>query len=91
MQTGQVRRPKKYKNETGKITRRVKQKLAQGDIRGAVRKISSDTGLAPFTEKPADLLKDRHPPAQEAATTQVHEVEVSEDEMLKAIRSFPAG
>ena len=100
VQSGQGRIPKKKKSEKEKMAGRVEQKLAQGDIRGAVRTISSDTGLAPFTEETANLLKEKHPPAQdqshtrEPATTQVLEGEplsVCEDEVLKAIRSFPAG
>ena len=44
-----------------KFSRQVDQKLSEGDIRGAVRLVSSDTSMAPFSQETLDLLKLKHP------------------------------
>ena len=83
-----------------KLARFVQNKLAVGDIRGAVRSLSAETGLAPFSQETADLLKLKHP----SVATDISQVPIpdlpaddetflrtSEDDVAKAISSFPAG
>ena len=81
-----------------KLARRIDQKLSEGDIRGAVRAVSSTTGLAKFSQETAQLLEAKHPRQVEGnmipTLLQLPDVEpltTSEDEVLTAINSFPPG
>ena len=72
-------------------------KLQVGDIRGAVKVLSSETGLAPFTAETARSLKEKRPPYTCEAEEPRLEPQVLdfiralEADVLKAIGSFPPG
>ena len=84
--------------EDEKLGRRVSAKLADGDVRGAVRLLSSDTGIAPNCQETLNKLKERHPrsppdirlinppdPDTESCLVATPEM------VLKAVNTFPAG
>jgi hypothetical protein len=71
-------------------------KLEDGNIRAAIRIMSSDDKLAPDCKETIDALRERHPPASGDYTNvpDPHDFtpcNVSEDDVAAAIRSFPAG
>ena len=89
-------------NDQRKLSRLVDQKLAEGDIKGAVRLVASDTGLAPFSQETVELLKLKHPmPTETEENVQAPEpgnyqdpmytVHATEENVHEAIRSFPPG
>ena len=46
-----------------KLGRLVSAKMSDGDVRGAVRLLSSASGIAPNNQQTLEQLKDRHPPS----------------------------
>ena len=78
------------------MAKRVDNKLAEGDLRGAVRVLSSETGLTPFSEEVTQLLQAKHPqptcsPTLPESASPETQLQTNEDEIRKAIASFPAG
>ena len=78
------------------------QKLSEGDIRGAVRAVSCDVGLAPFSPQTLSLLKEKHPRQQEEhdsgqaalreeSLSETTYLTTSEEGVRKAVKSFPSG
>ena len=77
----------------------VAKKLANNDIKGAIRILSSDDTTLPFDHDTLSLLKEKHPvphpdsdvvappDSDEVATA----LQLSESQVLKAIQSFPGG
>ena len=73
----------------------VSAKLEEGDFKGTVRLASSEDTLAPFNEATFEALKKRHPdPHPESIIAPIkerqghHAICVTEEEVVKAIRSF---
>jgi hypothetical protein len=75
----------------------VEAKVADFDIKGAVKLLSSDDSLASFNEDVAEELKKKHPsPSRElffpdAFKTGDFSLIVNEQNVREAINSFPAG
>ena len=96
------KKTEKGTNPQSQLARRVDQKLAEGDIRGAVRAVSCDTGLAPFSAETFTLLKEKHPRQLEdhnsieellgeERMSESNFLTTSEDAVKKAVMSFPSG
>ena len=75
---------------------RVSANLEEGDFNGTVRLASSEDTLAPFNEATFEALKEKHPDPHPESTiapikgSQGHQaIRVAEEEVAKAIRSFP--
>ena len=71
-------------------------KIEDGNIKAAIRILSSDDSLAPDCEETVNALRRRHPAAapDRTANPDPHSfpsLAVSEKEVSEAIRSFPAG
>ena len=71
-------------------------KIEDGNIKAAIRILSSDDSLAPDCEETVNALRRRHPVAapDRTANPDPHSfpsLAVSEKEVSEAIRSFPAG
>ena len=79
------------------LRRRVAAKFAEGDVRGAVRELSSADGIAPQGAETLEALKEKHPPAPENLSLpgppdgSFVPVIATEDDVRKAILSFRAG
>jgi len=74
----------------------VRLKLEDGNIRAAVRIIYSDEKPALTNDVTLDALRQRHPPASVNRSVvpdpfTFNAVSVTESDVIKAIRSFPAG
>ena len=74
----------------------IRSKIEDGNMRAAVRLLCSDDSLAADNSETLRGLKDKHPSLTEnlqhppdPLNTQA--LQVSDDEILKAVRSFPAG
>ena len=83
-------------NASSSLAARVSSKIEDGNIKAAVRLVCSDDTIAPENQDTLEKLTDKHPSAPtdqkimqlDCSTTQYH---VTEADVLKAIRSFPAG
>jgi hypothetical protein len=79
------------------LAKKVEAKVADFDIKGAVKLLSSDDSLASFNEDVAEELKKKHPsPSRElffpdAFKTGDFSLIVNEQNVREAINSFPAG
>jgi hypothetical protein len=79
------------------LAKKVEAKVADFDIRGAVKLLSSDDSLASFNEDVAEELKKKHPsPSRELFFPDPSKpgdisLIVNEQNVRKAINSFPAG
>jgi len=80
------------------LGRRVTAKIEEGDLREAIRLASSDELLADFSDDTFNALKAKHPPAHPDSdippcpvTNQPAEFEITEGDVLHAIKSFPCG
>ena len=78
------------------LAARISSKLEEGDFKGAVRLASSDDTIRELDEATLSALRDKHPaphPDTEIppllSTSQIPPLQVSADEVSKAIRSFP--
>ena len=80
-------------------TNLVKKKVEIGDIKGAIRIISSDEGLTPPSEAVFESLRSKHPPPHPesnlppspSVTELSKALRVDERQVMKAIHSFPSG
>lgn len=79
------------------ISRRVEFKIADGDVKGAVKILSSTDTLAPHSEFTLNQLKSKHPPPSqeinlpEPPDENSQPLVVSEREVYKMIQNFPNG
>ena len=80
------------------LKKRVSAKLCDGDVRGAVRLLTSEEDQAPQNDQTYALLADKHPPAPgdlslppPAEDDFAAPVQVGEDEIRKALSSFRPG
>ncbi|KAJ4438073.1 hypothetical protein ANN_14012 [Periplaneta americana] len=77
--------------------RHIEQKVADCDIRGAVRILSSDDGVADFNISNYQALLDKHPVPSRPNTfpdpliLTDHLLKISEDNVIVGLRSFPKG
>ena len=58
-----LQKPFASSNPEARLTRQVESKVAEGDIRGAVRLLASSEGIAPYTPETLNALKLKHPTA----------------------------
>ena len=77
---------------------RVASKLEEGDFKGAVRLASSEDSVAEPNDRTLQALKEKHPaphpnysPPPAPAPTEGQAIQVSPEEVARAIRSFPCG
>lgn len=79
------------------IFRRVEYKISDGDVKGAVKLLSSTDTIAPFNEVTLEELKQKHPPPTEdiplpePPDKKIEPLAVSEKEVYKMIGKFPHG
>ena len=84
-------------NDNLKLKKCIETKIADGDITGAVRILSSDTALAPFNEEVAEALRSKHPPAPcdlqlpAAPDDSTEPLRVTPENVKRSIRSFNPG
>jgi len=91
--------PSSNSDESAEITlkRRVEGKMHDGDVKGAIRILSSDDAVAPISPEVLEILRSKHPKAEHDLTIpQVDEAivllaEVTDQEVIAAIKSFPKG
>lgn len=99
---GPDKRSAKASSGTGQheqLARLVKSKVEDGNLRAAVRILTSDDGLAESNESTFQQLLEKHPPANPLRnfsalpdrTATGNPLQVSEDDVRRTIRSFPAG
>ena len=81
------------------LAHRVATKIEEGDFRGAIRLASSDDTLADFNEDTFSALQAKHPlphpnsqiPPAPAVPSFPEDFEISQQDIARAIRSFPCG
>ena len=77
------------------LAHRVTTKIEEGDFRGAIRLASSDDMLADFSQDTFNALQAKHPPPHpdsDITPPNLPEgLEISELDIIHAIRSFPCG
>lgn len=79
------------------MSKRVECKIAEGDVKGAVRILSSSDTLAPQTVNTFERLKLKHPPPSremnfpEPPDKTVEPLVVTEKDAFYSIKSFPNG
>ena len=91
--------PDNNKKLTFSKNRLVESKVSDEDIRGAVRILSSNFGLAPPSLSSYEAMKDKHPPPSPTRplsfpsppTSPATNLTVSADLVLQAIATFPNG
>jgi hypothetical protein len=92
----------KKKPKERKIGAVVAAKLSEHNVKGAVRVVSSDDTIAPRTQETLQALREKHPGPStgrsfddlqfaENPATETDTLLVSQDSIIKAIRSFPNG
>ncbi|KAJ4426737.1 hypothetical protein ANN_26536 [Periplaneta americana] len=79
------------------LAQRIERKIAEGDIRNAVRILSSDMGIAEYNQLTYEELLSKHPPPSRPSTfpdapvITANHPSFSESDVLHAIKSFPQG
>ena len=79
------------------LTRRVMKKCADGDIRAALRLLTTSDCIAPSSDEVIEALRAKHPPATpitnhpELPDPEQHRLTVEEDDVRAAIRATPPG
>ena len=98
-----TKQARKRPDPTSQLARRVTTKIEEGDFRGAIRLASSDDTLADFSDDTFDALQAKHPPPYPdshipplpppppPAISLPDDFEISEKDIVGAIRSFPCG
>jgi hypothetical protein len=87
----------KKKNSKFSVYKTAENKISDGDIRGAIRLLSSSDVFAANNSDTFAQLEEKHPPPSrplnlpEAPNKNVDYLSVSEDKVFKAIMSFPNG
>jgi hypothetical protein len=87
---------RKSQSPSAALAATVSAKIEDGNIRAAVRIICSEDKPAPDTEATFKKLQEKHPPSSSRSKpfpdpSLTPALQVSEADVLKAIRSFPAG
>ena len=90
--------PKKSLSKSSSRASAVRAKMEDGNISAAVRILCSEESLAVSNLDTLNKLKEKHPPASSSAcpiplpgSVDTQPLQVTEQEVLKAVRSFPAG
>jgi hypothetical protein len=87
----------KKKNSKSSIYKTAENKISDGDIRGAIRLLSSSDVFAANNSDTFAHFEEKHPPPSrtlnlpDAPNENVDYLSVSEDKVFKAIMSFPNG
>jgi hypothetical protein len=88
----------RIKSKESELKKRVSAKLMDGDVKGAVRLLTSDEEQAPHDDRTFALLAEKHPPTpidlslpQPADNNFAPPVQVGEEEVRKALASFRPG
>ena len=92
----QQQKPFKSGSSSDNLAKRVASKLADGDVRGAIRLAASDDTMAPFDDVTAEALRTKHPsraasdvPPPTPSTDNC--LSLQESDILAAIKSFMPG
>ena len=96
---GVSKHDKKRSRDKDDYARVVARKLANNDIKGAIRFLSSDDKILPFDLETLSHLKSKHPPPHPDSdmpgppdSVEIGmALQLSEPQVLKAIQSFPGG
>jgi hypothetical protein len=94
--TGQLNCSRHQQNNASTLAAAVRSKLEDGNIKAAVRIICSDEMPAPNNQATLDALRRRHPSAPVDQCnlpnpSTYSTLQITEDDIIKAIRSFPVG
>ena len=86
----------RFRDPDATIAAAVSSKIEDGNLRAAIRILSSNERLAPFSEEARSKLQDKHPPANPGRRnfqdpSDFIALSVTEDKVREAIRLFPAG
>ena len=86
----------RFRDPDAIIAAAVTSKIEDGNLRAAIRILSSNERLASFSEDARSKLQDKHPPANPGRQnfqdpSDFIALSVTEDKVREAIRSFPAG
>lgn len=76
------------------LSTRIEAKVADGDIRGAVKILSSQDTLSPASEETLKKLMDKHPQCHrqfKCSNVEVENMSVCEEDVKLALSSFPNG
>jgi len=95
----QTTKRNKSPQEKGILSKLVAKKLANNDIKGAIRILSSEDSILPFDNETLTRLKSKHPPPHPdsdlprppEADEILGALQLTESQVLKAIQSFPGG
>ena len=95
-QSSDRRRHRPTRDPLESLAVRVASKLEEGDFKGAIRLACSEDSIAEPNDKTLLALKDKHPEPHPGsnfptAPAQGQAIQVSFEEVVKAIRSFPCG
>jgi hypothetical protein len=93
-----VGRPRKQRpplSQEDSAVRRTSRKLQDGDVRGAVRSLTSFDQLAPLSSETIEALRRKHPSCptdrRQPPIVQGQALVITEDDIRAAIRSFASG
>jgi len=94
-----IRRPtpnkKQNKDSSANKSKKILSKLSDGDIKGAVRLLSSDEALAPQNDNTFKLLEDKHPAPSTTEIPQLPDpqlfLQITSEKVKLALFSFPNG
>lgn len=87
---------KKHRNLSSKA-RLIEEKVSDGDLRDAVRILSSDLSISTNTQSALEALSAKHPPPSrplsfpDPPTSDGHNLSISQDLVLQSILNFPCG
>ena len=88
-------RVRKFRNNDSRLPGIVSRKLDEGDIKGAVRLVSSSDTIAPFDEATLLKLREKHPPRPKDhrlfPTSNAPPLQIEMSEVRSAMDSFKAG
>ena len=92
-----VRKPPRPSEAEDARAKHVAKKIASGDVKGAIRVISSNDSFLPFDPDTFSILESKHPPRHPSskspdplsAETITEALKLSEEQIRKAIHSFP--
>jgi hypothetical protein len=91
-----VREPLQKKRNSSSMAKLVESRLAEGDVRGAIRVLSSEDTLAPVDAVTLQTLRDKHPRGSSTAifppsSDKVSAACVTSEEIAAAVQSFSCG
>ena len=90
------RSPRRHRDPDATLAAAVASKIEDGNLKAAIRLLSSDEKVAPCNQDTATRLRAKHPVApvhddQPPDSSDYHPVTISEKAVYDALRSFPAG